>query len=483
MLFNSYEFIFLFLPLSLLFYFFLNHRGQGTAAKAWLVICSLLFYSWWNIIYLPLILASMLFNYLLGSTLSRNKLASPKARLLLGLGIAADIALLAYFKYADFFINNLNLIFSSHIELLNLTLPLAISFFTFQQIAYLVDAYHAEAQEYDWLNYALFVTFFPHLIAGPIVHHKEMMPQFRSLENKSWNYENVARGLLLLVIGLFKKVVIADALAVWASWGFDTASALTLLEAWIVSLSYTFQIYFDFSGYTDMALGLALMFNIRLPINFNSPYKSLNIQEFWRRWHMTLSRFLRNYIYIPLGGNRFGEIRLYSNLIITFLIGGLWHGAAWTFVFWGFLHGMALVIHRIWQKTNIKMNRVLAWILCFNFINLTWVFFRARNWADATKVIQGMLGLNGFVLPEWLAAHLGGLASWGIVFQKVTLADLPQAMIFLTISLLIALTARNSMQIEDRWQPNLLSAVLVGAMAITAILNLTRVSEFLYFNF
>ncbi len=484
MLFNSYEFIFVFLPLTLLLYFFLNHHGLRTAAKAWLVLCSLAFYSWWNIVYLPLILASMLFNYVVGSTLSSRKFASPgQARLLLSFGIIADIALLAYFKYADFFINNLNMLFSSDIPLLYLTLPLAISFFTFQQIAYLVDAYHAEAQEYDWLNYALFVTFFPHLIAGPIVHHKEMMPQFRSLENKSWNYENVARGFLLFVIGLFKKVVIADALAVWASWGFDTAPVLTLMEAWIVSLSYTFQIYFDFSGYTDMALGLALMFNIRLPLNFNSPYKSLNIQDFWRRWHMTLSRFLRNYIYIPLGGNRSGELRLYSNLMITFLIGGLWHGAAWTFVFWGFLHGLALVLHRMWQKTRIKMNKVLAWFLCFNFVNFAWVFFRARSWEDAIKVLHGMLGFNGLVLPDWLAAHLGMLVSWGVSFQKLAVADLPRVLIILIICLLITLLTRNSMEIEARFRPNLLSTVVIGAMAITAILSLTRVSEFLYFNF
>lgn len=465
-------------------YFFLNHRGLGTAAKAWLVICSLVFYSWWNIIYLPLILASMLFNYVVGSTLSSGKIAEPgRARLLLSFGIIADVALLAYFKYADFFIGNLNMLFSSDVPLLHLTLPLAISFFTFQQIAYLVDAYHAEAQEYDWLNYALFVTFFPHLIAGPIVHHKEMMPQFRSLENKTWNYENVARGFLLFVIGLFKKVVIADALAVWASWGFDTAPALTLVEAWVASLSYTFQIYFDFSGYTDMALGLALMFNIRLPLNFNSPYKSLNIQEFWRRWHMTLSRFLRNYIYIPLGGNRCGEPRLYSNLMITFLIGGLWHGAAWTFVFWGFLHGLALTLHRLWQKTGIKMNKVLAWLLCFNFVNFAWVFFRARSWGDAIKVLQGMLGFNGLVLPERLAAHLGSLASWGVSFQKLAVADLPRALAVLAICLFITLLMRNSMEIESRFRPNLLSVVVIGAMAITAILSLTRVSEFLYFNF
>lgn len=406
-----------------------------------------------------------------------------RRRLILIIGITADIALLAYFKYADFLIDNTNFLFSTHFNLLHLILPLAISFFTFQQIAYLVDSYRGEAQEYDLLNYTLFVTFFPHLIAGPIVHHQEMMPQFKSLQNKSWNNENVARGLFLFFIGLFKKVVIADTLAVWATWGFDTAGALTLLEAWIVSLSYTFQIYFDFSGYTDMALGLALMFNIRLPLNFNSPYKSLNIQEFWRRWHMTLSRFLRNYIYIPLGGNRRGEWRLYNNLLITFLIGGLWHGAAWTFVFWGFLHGLALVVHRIWQKAGLKMNRILAWFLCFNFVNICWVFFRAQSWGDALKVLKGMIGLNGVILPEWLSPRLGFLSTLGVAFQKPALEDFCRSAPALLACFLIVLFTRNSMQMEERFRPNLFYAAFVGVMAVAAILSLTRVSEFLYFNF
>ncbi len=484
MLFNSYEFIFLFLPLTILGYFFLNHRGWKGAAKAWLVLASLFFYSWWNVIYLPLILFSMLFNYIIGSSLSKlSSSMNPTRHLLLVAGISGDLVLLGYFKYADFFIGNINLLFSAHFSLLRLTLPLAISFFTFQQIAYLVDAYQAKAQEYDWLNYALFVSFFPHLIAGPIVHHREMMPQFASPENKSWNYENVSRGLFLFFTGLFKKVVIADTLAGWASFGFDQASSLSLLEAWIVSLSYTFQIYFDFSGYSDMALGAALMFNIRLPINFNSPYKARNIQEFWRRWHMTLSRFLRNYLYIPLGGNRHGESKLYRNLIITFLLGGLWHGAAWTFVFWGFLHGLALVIHRLWQKTGLRMNQVLAWLLCFNFVNFSWVFFRAESWSEALKVIKGMLGFSGIVLPAGLAGKLGFLAPAGVLFGGFTLQNPAHAALLLAVSLALVLFWRNSMELEKDFTPGLRQAVWVGAMALAAILSLTGVSEFLYFNF
>lgn len=278
-------------------------------------------------------------------------------------------------------------------------------------------------------------------------------------------------------------MIIADTLATWASFGFGQAASLSLLEAWMVSLSYTFQIYFDFSGYSDMALGLALMFNIRLPINFNSPYKSLNIQEFWRRWHMTLSRFLRNYLYIPLGGNRYGDIKLYRNLIITFLLGGLWHGAAWTFVFWGFLHGLALVVHRLWQKSGLQMKRALAWFLCFNFINLTWVFFRASSWTEAINVIKGMLGLNGVILPARLAERVAAFVPVGVSFGDFSLPDPSRLVLWLSASLFLVLLWRNSMELEGDFTPGLRNALWVGAMALAAILSLSGVSEFLYFNF
>ena len=312
----------------------------------------------------------MLFNYVIGNSLNTKKEENKKSfskKSILIFGIVANLSLLGYFKYADFFIENFNIVAQTNINLFNLLLPLAISFFTFQQIAYLVDSYRQETKEYDFLNYALFVTFFPQLIAGPIVHHSEMMPQFANKWNAVKKYKNIALGLFIFSIGLFKKVVIADTFAVWASAGFDTATTLNLFEAWATSLSYTFQLYFDFSGYTDMAIGIALLFNIKLPINFNSPYKARNIQDFWRRWHITLSRFLRDYVYIPLGGNKISSFRTYSNLLATFVIGGLWHGAGWTFIFWGFLHGMALVIHRAWSNLGFKMWTWLAWLITFNF--------------------------------------------------------------------------------------------------------------------
>ena len=403
MLFNSYEFIFMFLPITFFVYFYLNSKRLTEASKGFLVVSSLFFYSWWNIIYLPIILVSMVFNYTIGISLLKNtehKKVSKKQ--LLTIGITSNIGLLGYFKYSDFFISNINFVIGSEIGLVNLALPLAISFFTFQQIAYLVDSYRGETKEYDFLNYGLFVTFFPQLIAGPIVHHKEMMPQFANVRNKVKNYKNIALGLFIFSIGLFKKVVIADTFAVWATNGFDKAEILTFFEAWATSLSYTFQLYFDFSGYTDMAIGAALLFNIRLPINFNSPYKATNIQDFWRRWHITLSRFLKDYIYIPLGGNRKGNFRTINNLMATFILGGIWHGAGWTFVFWGFLHGFALIIHRIWNQLGFRFNSIIGWIITFNFVNISWIFFRAKEWEDAIKVLKGMFGFNDILIQTQL---------------------------------------------------------------------------------
>lgn len=480
MLFNSYEYILLFLPVALIVYFLLNRTLSSRVGVAWLVVASLFFYSYWNIRYLPLILISIAVNYLTGSILSRQ----PGRRNLLPLGLCFNLGLLGYYKYTDFFINNINHLTGNHLLLLHVVLPLGISFFTFTQIAYLVDAYRGEVKEYSLLNYALFVTFFPHLLAGPIIHHREMMPQFQSEDNKGLNYENLCRGLFLVSLGLFKKVIIADAFAVWANYGFDTASSLTLLEAWITSLSYTLQLYFDFSAYTDMAIGSALMFNIRLPINFNSPYKSKSIQEFWRRWHITLGRFLRDYIYIPLGGNQRGETRIYLNLLITFLLGGLWHGAAWTFVFWGFLHGLGLVINRAWRKMGLHMHKALAWFITFNFVNIAWVFFRAQTWGDAAKVLSGMLGQHGLSLPVSLSNYLSSLTAYGVRFGGFQLpGDLKWAALMLAAFIIVVVGFKNSMEWESRFKPNLFYALMATAAAVTAILNLSNITQFIYFNF
>jgi len=435
----------------------------------------------------------MLFNYVVGNSLSKHNGGGNSHKFsrktLLAFGIVLNLLLLGYFKYADFFITNINTAVGTNLPLLNLLLPLAISFFTFQQIAYLVDSYKNETKEYDFLNYALFVTFFPQLIAGPIVHHKEMMPQFANVKNKVKNYKNIAIGLFIFSIGLFKKVVIADTFAVWATAGFDTATTLNLFEAWATSLSYTFQLYFDFSGYTDMAIGAALLFNIKLPINFNSPYKATNIQDFWRRWHITLSRFLRDYVYIPLGGNRKGEFRTYNNLLSTFLIGGLWHGAGWTFVFWGFLHGAAIVIHRAWSKLGFKIWSWLAWLITFNFVNIAWVFFRAKEWEDAAKVLSGMAGLTkdysfslSFIdkISMWINYPLYDLLPYTV--KKTSIDEV--SLIYCFMAILVVLLMKNSSYYLNK---NInMKLMLLGTLAFSySIIQsfFTTTEVFLYFNF
>ena len=486
MLFNSYEFIFLFLPITFFIYFYLNKKHLTEASKGFLVFASLFFYSWWSIAYLPLIIISMLFNYSLGRELSKNQKAKKyyNKKTILTIGITFNLLLLGYFKYSDFFIENFNTVFSTSVPLLHLLLPLAISFYTFQQIAYLVDSYRSETKEYDFLNYAVFVTFFPQLIAGPIVHHAEMMPQFAKLKNKVTNYHNIALGLFIFSMGLFKKVAIADTFAIWATRGFDATEQLDMALAWITSLSYTFQLYFDFSGYTDMAIGIALLFNIKLPINFNSPYKATSIQDFWRRWHITLSRFLKDYIYIPLGGNRKGESRTYLNLFATFVLGGIWHGAGWTFVFWGVLHGTALVIHRLWQSLGFKLNRVLAWFITFNFINIAWVFFRAKEFDDALKVLHGMF-FGTVILPGSFESKFATLKEFGVIFGGGWLTEIykdPFILLWLILASIGVIFFKNSMEWKDSFKANYLYLTSTILLFLSIFL-LSRKSEFIYFNF
>jgi len=482
MIFSSYEFIFLFLPISLFIYFYLNKKKLIILATAFLGFASLFFYSWWNIIYLPLILTSVIINYLTGLLITKSKL--PKKTLLI-LGIIFNISLLGYFKYSDFFLQNFNVLSNSSYSLLAITLPLAISFFTFQQIAYLADSYKGQVSDRNFLNYIVFVTFFPQLIAGPIVHHKEMMPQFTNISNKILNYKNIYLGVFIFSIGLFKKVVIADTFAIWAINGFDVLDQLHLIEAWATSLSYTFQLYFDFSGYTDMAIGAALLFNIKLPLNFNSPYKSTNIRDFWRRWHITLSRFLRDYVYVPMGGNKKGNFRLYGNLITTFLIGGLWHGAGWTFILWGLMHGIAIIVHRLWSIVGVTLNKYVAWLLTFNFINFSWVFFRAENLEDAIKIIKGMLGLSGVVLPNFLKNLIDLFWDEGIKFGDVysNFNNDSEISLWILIALIVCLLFKNSNQIIDTISISNKKVVLIVFMLSVSLMHFNKNIDFIYFNF
>jgi D-alanyl-lipoteichoic acid acyltransferase DltB (MBOAT superfamily) len=358
---------------------------------------------------------------------------------------------------------------------LDLALPLGISFFTFTQIAFLVDVSRGKATEPRADNYALFVTFFPHLLAGPIIHHSEMMPQFSSTTNKRVDWRNVAAGLFLLAIGLSKKVFIADPLVPLVSAGFDNAASVGMFEAWLAALAYALQIYFDFSGYTDMALGAALVFNIRLPVNFNSPYRALDLREFWQRWHMTLSRFLREYVYIPLGGNRAAEPRVLANLLLTFVLGGLWHGAAWTFVCWGALHGVGLCCRRIWSRSGRRMPPPLAWAVTFVFVVVTWVFFRAHSVGDALAIVRAMAGYAAVGTAPGSRSALDALTQ--------LLSSQPLATAAFIAGMAVVFVRRNSNDLVGELRASTLVAAATATALTLAILQLGTVAPFLYFNF
>ena len=412
MLFNSYGFIFLYLPAVLLGFFWLARIGQAYSA-AWLAAASLFFYGYWNPAYLGLLLISVVCNYTFGMWISRahSRGSAKTAGRLLATAITANLLLLGYYKYAYFFLANIDLAAGLHLALGAIILPLGISFFTFTQIAFLVDAWQGKVREYSFIHYTLFVTYFPHLIAGPILHHAEMMPQFAQRTNYRVDWENIANGLLLFTLGLCKKTLWADSFAPYANaifGGIQHGNMPTIYEAWSGALAYTMQIYFDFSGYTDMALGIALMFNIRLPVNFESPYKSTSIIEFWRTWHMTLSRFLRDYLYIPLGGNQRGKPRRYANLMATMLLGGLWHGAGWTYICWGGLHGIYLAINHLWRASvrpvtlpwlPARLFRLGAGAITFVSVVLAWVLFRSADMAHAIVMLKAMAGMAARPIP------------------------------------------------------------------------------------
>jgi D-alanyl-lipoteichoic acid acyltransferase DltB (MBOAT superfamily) len=493
MLFNSFEFIIFFLPVTLAVYFFLSKKRLTVAANAWLLAASLFFYSWWNIKYLPLILGSILFNYTIGSLLIDNdtlKKKSLSTKAIFVAGIVVNVSFLCYFKYMDFFINNINSAFKVDIPLMHIVLPIGISFFTITQIAYLVDCYEGLVEERKLLNYAMFVTFFPHLLAGPILHHQDMMPQFDITRNKVINYKNLTLGLYLFLIGLFKKQVIADTLAPLADAGFGNSQALTLLEAWVASLSYTLQLYFDFSGYSDMAIGVGLMFNIILPVNFNSPYKAKNIIDFWKRWHITLTNFITTYIYTPLLKS-FGTVNFRNSLVsifIAMLIAGLWHGAGWTFIIWGGLHGAALVVNHLWKKRKLVMKPAFAWLLTFSFVNVAFVFFRAKNIQVAINVLSGMVGLHGYILPPGLERRLACLANHGALFGRPFININGKGDVAIMFAMLpVVFMARNSTTLAGKRDFSLSRANLCRIVLLILVnliyLNSIQSKEFLYFDF
>ncbi|MNQ11946.1 Peptidoglycan O-acetyltransferase [compost metagenome] len=485
MLFNTYEFLFAFLPATCLVGWFLLAHNATRLAVIWLFVASLVFYGSWSAEAIPLLLASALFNYGSGAAIER---AERHRKSLLGLAVGCNLLLLGYFKYSSFLVENLApLLGLTSGTRLDIELPPGISFFTFTQIAYLVDTYQRKTHERRPEAYGLFVTFFPHLIAGPILHHRAMMSQFTRLGRHSINAEVLAVALGFLLIGLFKKVVLADGIAPYVGPVFDAArdgKPLTAAAAWVGSLAYTFQLYFDFSGYSDMAIGLAYLFGVRFPVNFNSPYRALNIIEFWRRWHMTLSRFLRDYLYFPLGGNRKGSRRRSVNLMLTMLLGGLWHGAGWTFIVWGGLHGVYLLVNHAWQSSGRRMPGIVAWPLTFVAVVCAWVFFRADNLHAAGNLLQAMFSLNATradiaqALPADVATRLAILAAIAFLLPNTQ-------QFFARVYIPVETEGAQPTPLPHRWawKPTAPYAIGIAALGVTALLLMGRVSEFIYYQF
>lgn len=470
MLFNSYAFIFAFLPIALLGYFGLNHFKQITMGKIWLVGASLYFYSFWNIKNLPLLLLSILVNYGIGHYLQKNT-ASKKA--LFQFGLFFNIGLLCFFKYVGL------------LGFAKLALPLGLSFYTLQQIGYLVDSYEGLAEEKSFLDYSVFVSFFPQLISGPIVHYQMMMPQIENTENKRFHLDSFSLGIFIFSLGLIKKVLVSEAFASWANPGFNEATALPFLAAWKTSLSYTFQLYFDFSGYTDMAIGIGHMFNVKLPINFNSPFKSLSVIEFWSRWHMSLSQFINTYIFTPLV-RAMPKINFRNTMIATFLamfIAGIWHGAGWTFVVYGALHGSALVVNHIRKKKKKKFPKWIAWLLTFNFINITFVVFRAKSLSEAGHVLKGMMGLNGVVVPKIGLKSVGLLKDYGFKLGSYLYPNDYFFVIMLLGTFWVLYKFKNSSELEKNFKPQTKVAFACGIAFALCLFGMNRITEFIYFNF
>ncbi|MFN3933553.1 MBOAT family O-acyltransferase [Parvibaculum sp.] len=502
MLFNSPVFLFVFLPLVTIGCFYVRARLGREASLGFLVLASLFFYGWWNPVYLPLLIGLAVFNFLMAKAImfERLKPGGGRATLLTTIGVTVDLGSLAYFKYTDFLIGTSNALFDTGFQLQHIVLPLAISFFTFQKIAYLVDARRGEVEPHSFLEYCFFVMFFPQLIAGPIVHHKEIFSQTKRAKGFSFDRMNLAIGLTIFFIGLFKKVVLADNVALVATPVFARAAAggeIGFFDAWEGMLAYTFQLYFDFSGYSDMAIGAARIFGIRLPLNFHSPYQALNISDFWRRWHMTLSRFLRDYLYISLGGNRRGKARRYLNLFITMALGGLWHGPAWTFMLWGAAHGLMLIVNHGWKalpirKINTWWSRGFARALTFLCVALAWVLFRAADLDAAMAIYRGLIAVP--YEPEFsrLGENLLWLSFWmGIVWfwpnTQQWLAMVRPAFNYTWADrradpLLLPVDGTRYQRLF-LWRPSKRVAIAVGLAAAASFLSLQRVSEFLYFQF
>lgn len=482
MLFNSYYFVLIFLPITWCLYFGLNAFRKYRLAQVSLVAASLFFYGYYNWYYLAIICTSIVVNYGVAKIIAGY---SKHRKVILILGLVFNIGLLLYFKYTNFFIDNINFIFHTDIFVEQIFLPLGISFYTFQQIGFLVDVYRDETGDLqlEFLDYAEFVSFFPQLVAGPIVS-KDLIYQLKDASKRKVDFDNMAGGLMLFAIGLFKKVLLADTFARAVNWGFGNISGMNSVDAVIVMLSYTFQIYFDFSGYSDMALGLAGMFNFQLPINFNAPYQSYDILGFWQRWHMTLTGFLQKYIYIPLGGNRKGKIRTYINVLVVFFVSGFWHGANWTFVVWGGLHGIASVLNRIFKKQWDKLNTAFRWICTYVFLNLTWLVFRADTLLQAKEILGKIFAMEIGKVSQELTAKFSLMETEilnYIFLQNYTISQTYMIYVFLLVGVLIILCIQP--YCAKRFRPNIWNFMGTMLLMVWSVLSLAGESDFIYFGF
>lgn len=485
MLFNSLPFIFIFLPIVVLGYYLLGFQKKLFYTKLWLVGASLFFYGYWTPRNIPVFLLSVGINFLLAKFISQTSNESSKQRWL-SIGLIFNISFLGVFKYTDFIITNFNTLTHLELQLLHLALPLGISFFTLNQIAFLIDLKDGLIKKVALIDYALFVSFFPYLVAGPLVSFEDLSEQQNNNDNKKFNPDLFSKGLFLFSLGLFKKAIISDTFSDWVAFGFDEATEVAFLKAWQSSLCYSFQLYFDFSGYSDMAMGVGYLFNLKLPQNFNSPFKSTSIIEFWNRWHISLSQFINTYIFTPLLRIMPKVNFRYSMLsvFLAFTIAGIWHGAAWTFVIYGVMHGLGLIVNHNWKKKKIKLPKAFAWFLTFNFVNLSFVMFRAKTVSDALKIYKGMFGLSGIELPKLGMKWLYTLSEQiGIKTSSYMTNEDNLALVMIIGSFILIRQTQNSNEQTQSLTLTSRRGIMAGILFVISLFGLNRVSDFIYFNF
>ncbi len=476
MLFSSYIFVFAFLPLTLAGYFLLSRVKSALPQRIFLIIASLVFYAWFEWKYIFLIASSILINYLIATVINRTKINSIRKTLFV-VSVIFNVLLIGYFKYYDFVIGTINSIASTEFVLKEIVLPLGISFFTFQQISFLLYIYKNRQKKVKFLNYVLFVSFFAQLVAGPIVHYEELVPQIENSGTRKFNSGNFSLGLYMFTTGLFKKLVIADTVSMFVDNGFSKITEFGVASAWVVMLGYAFQIYFDFSGYSDMAIGLGKMFNFELPVNFNTPYRSSSVKEFWNRWHITLGKTLAETVYIPLGGGRRGKARKCLNLFITFLVSGIWHGASWTFIVWGVLHGIARVFEELFEKVLQKIPVFIRKIGTFLFVSTAFTIFRAETFSDAVRVYKGLFNFGNPGISQ-----VANIAKDGVVNLPAAASVIKCAAI-IVLCFILVFKERNPKNRMENFRPEKKTAVLCAAFFIISVLCMSRSAVFIYFNF